>query len=212
MIVVLVIDDHPVVRIGLSTILGRQRDIAVQGEAGTGAEARKLVAEKPWDVVVLDLNLPDRSGLEVLRELKRERPKLPILILGDHPEEQFAVRALRAGAAGYVSKRAAAEELVDAVRRLAQGGRYVNPAIAEELIGSLAKVSDQAPHQRLSDREYQVLGLLASGRSVSQIAQEVKLSVKTISTYRTRILEKMEMRSNAELVQYVLKRGLVGPL
>jgi len=212
MIRVLVADDHPVVRIGLREILTQQRDIAVLGEAGTGAEVCKLVAQKAWDVIVLDVTLPDRSGLDVLKEIKRERPKLPILILSAYPEEEYAVRALRAGAAGYVTKKASPEELVRAVRRLAQGLRYMSPAAAEELIGALGNGLDQAPHERLSDREYQVLCLLGSGKSVGQIAQELERSVKTISTYRARILEKMEMQSNAQLVHYVLQRRLAEPV
>ena len=212
MIRVLVADDHPVVRIGLREILTQQRDIAVLGEAGTGAEVCKLVAQKAWDVIVLDVTLPDRSGLDVLKEIKRERPKLPILILSAYPEEEYAVRALRAGAAGYVTKKASPEDLVRAVRRLAQGLRYMSPAAAEELIGALGNGLDQAPHERLSDREYQVLCLLGSGKSVGQIAQELERSVKTISTYRARILEKMEMQSNAQLVHYVLQRRLAEPV
>lgn len=212
MIRVLVADDHPVVRVGLREILTQQRDIAVLGEAGTGAEVCKLVAQKAWDVIVLDVTLPDRSGLDVLKEIKRERPKLPILILSAYPEEEYAVRALRAGAAGYVTKKASPEELVRAVRRLAQGLRYMSPAAAEELIGALGNGLDQAPHERLSDREYQVLCLLGSGKSVGQIAQELERSVKTISTYRARILEKMEMQSNAQLVHYVLQRRLAEPV
>jgi len=212
MIRVLVADDHPVVRVGLREILTQKRDKAVLGEAGTGAEVLKLVALKAWDVIVLDVTLPDRSGLDVLKEIKRERPKLPILILSAYPEEEYAVRALRAGAAGYVTKKASPEELVRAVRRLAQGLRYMSPAAAEELIGALGNGLDQAPHERLSDREYQVLCLLGSGKSVGQIAQELERSVKTISTYRARILEKMEMQSNAQLVHYVLQRRLAEPV
>lgn len=213
MIRVLVADDHPVVRTGLREILVRQCDIAMLGEARTGAEVRRLVAQKPWDVVVLDESLPDCSGLEVVKEIKRERPKLPVLILGVYPEKEFAVRALRAGAAGYISKKAAPEELVSAVLRLAQGRRYMSPAAAEELIAALnnGDGSDQAPHERLSDREYQVLCLLGSGKSVGQIALELERSVKTISTYRARILAKMEMQGNAQLMHYVLQRRLAEP-
>lgn len=211
MIRVLVADDQPVVRTGLKEILARQQDIRVLGEADTSAEVCRLVAQKPWDVVVLDLSLTEGRGLEVLKEIKRERPKLAILILTVHPEEQFAVRALRAGASGYITKKAAPEELVSAIRRLAQGRRYVSPAVAEELVRALGNDSDEAPHQRLSDREYQVLRLLGSGKSVSKIAQELGLSVKTVSTYRTRILEKMGMESNAQLVHYVLQRHLAEP-
>lgn len=208
---VLVADDHPVVRTGLKEILTRHSDIAVLGEAESGAEACRLVTQKAWDVIVLDLSLPDRDGLDVLKEIKRERPKLPVLMLSSHPEEEFAVRAFRAGAAGYVTKRAAPEELVRAVRRLARGLRYMSPAVAEELIGALNSGGDRAPHERLSDREYQVLCLLGSGKSISRIAQELERSVKTISTYRARILEKMELQTNAQLVHYVLQRHLAEP-
>ena len=208
---VLVADDHPVVRTGLKEIIARQRDMAVMGEAATGAEVCRLVAMKPWDVVILDLSLPDRSGLEVLKEIKRERPKIPVLVLTAYHDEQFAVRAIRAGAAGYLTKGATPEELISAIRRLAQGRRYMSPAVAEELIETLGHHSDEAPHQRLSDREYQVLCLLGSGKTVSQIAQELGRSVKTISTHRARILEKLEMQSTAQLVRYVLERRLAEP-
>lgn len=208
---VLVADDHPVVRTGLREILARQRDIAVLGEAESGAEVCRLVTEKAWDVVVLDVSLPDRDGLDVLKEIKRERPKLPVLLLSSYPEEEFAVRALRAGATGYITKTAAPEELVRAVRRLAQGLRYMSPAVADELVGALSDGWDRAPHERLSDREYQVLCLLGSGKSIGQIARELERSVKTISTYRARILEKMEMHCNAQLVHYVLQRRLAEP-
>jgi len=213
MIRVLVADDHPVVRSGLRAILARQCNISTLGEAETGAEVRRLVAQKPWDVVVLDLSLPDCSGLEVAREIKRERPKLPILILSVQPDEEFAVRALRAGAAGCINKTAAPEELVRAVQLLAQGRRYMSPAAAEKLIAALGNGnrSDEALHARLSDREYQVLCLLGSGKSVSRIADDLARSVKTISTYRARILAKMEMRSTAHLVHYVLQQHLAEP-
>jgi two-component system, NarL family, invasion response regulator UvrY len=210
---VLVADAHPVVRAGLRAILSRECHITALGEAHTGAELRLLVAQKPWDVVVLDLSLSDGHGLGVVKVIKRERPRLPILILGAHPEEEFAVRALRAGAAGYISKTAPAEELVHAVQRLAQGRRYMSPAAADGLIEALGNRvgSDHAPHERLSDREYQVLCLLGSGKSVGQIAEQLTRSVKTISTYRARILAKMEMQSSAQLVHYVLLRRLAEP-
>ena len=213
MIRVLVADDHPVVRSGLRAILARQCNISTLGEAETGAEVRRLVAQKPWDVVVLDVSLPDCSGLEMAREIKRERPKLPILILSVQPDEEFAVRALRARAAGCINKTAAPEELVRAVQLLAQGRRYMSPAAAEKLIAGLGNGngSDQALHARLSHREYQVLCLLGSGKSVGRIADELARSVKTISTYRERILAKMEMRSTAQLVHYVLQQHLAEP-
>ena len=210
---VLVADAHPVVRAGLRAILARECHISALGEAQNCAELRLLVAQKPWDVVALDLSLPDCHGLDVVKEIKRERPKLPILILGVHSEEEIAVRALRAGAAGYISKTAAPEELVRAVQRLAQGRRYMSPAAADGLLEALANRDgmDHAPHERLSNREYQVLCLLGSGKSVGQIAQELSRSVKTISTYRARILAKMELQSNAQLVHYVLRRQLAEP-
>jgi two-component system invasion response regulator UvrY len=209
---VLVADDHPVVRAGLRAILARRCNVGTLGEAGTGAEVRLLVAQKPWDVVVLDTNLPDCAGLEMVKEIKRLHPNLPALILGVHPDEEFAVRALRAGAAGYISKRAAPEELASAVQRLSQGRRYMSPAAAEELVRALGNGSgERAPHTRLSDREYQVLCLLGSGKSVGQIAEELARSVKTISTYRARILGKMEMQSTAQLVHYVLQQHLADP-
>lgn len=212
MIRVLVADDHPVVRTGLRAILARRCNIATLAEASTGAEVRHLVGQKPWDVVVLDTNLPDCAGLEIVKEIKRLRPNLPTLLLSVHPDEEFAVRALRAGAAGYISKRAAPEELASAVQRLAQGRRYLSPAAAEELIQALGNGDgDRAPHTRLSDREYQVLCLLGSGKSVGQIAGELDRSIKTISTHRARILAKMEMRSTAQLVHYVLQQRLAEP-
>jgi len=210
---VLVADDHPVVRTGLRAILGRQCHINAVGEAATAAEVRKLVAQKSWDVVVLDASLPDRNGLEIVKEIKRTRPKLPILVLSAYPENELAVRALRAGAAGYISKKATPAELVNAVLRLAQGQRYMSPAAAEELITALGSgyPSDQAPHERLSNRECQVLCRLGSGKSVGRIAEELERSVKTISTYRARILTKMEMHSTAQLVHYALQRRLTEP-
>ena len=213
MIRVLVVDDHPVVRTGLRAILTRPAHIAILGEAATGAEVCQLVVQKHWDVIVLDESLPDRSGLDVVREIKRERPKLPILVLGLHSEGSFAVRALRAGASGYISKKATPEELVSAVLRLAQGRRYMSPTAAEELVAALGngRGSDQAPHERLSDREYQVLCLIGSGKSVGQIAQKLERSVKTISTHRARILAKMEMGNTAQLVHYVLQQRLAEP-
>jgi DNA-binding NarL/FixJ family response regulator len=205
---VLIADDHPIVRTGLKGILGQQHDMAVLGEAATGAEVCRMVVQKPWDVVILDVSLPDRNGLEVLKDIKRQRPKIPVLVLVAHHDEQFAVRAIRAGAAGYLTKSAEPEEVINAVRRLAQGKRYLNPAVAEELIQTLGHKSDEAPHQRLSDREFQVLCLLGSGKSVRQIADELGRDIKTIGTHRARILEKLNLQSTAQLVRYVLERQL----
>ena len=209
MIRVLVADDHPVVRVGLREILSQQRDIAVLGEAGTGADVLKLVAQKAWDVIVLDVTLPDRSGLDVLKEIKRERPKLPVLILTIASEDQYAVRALRSGASGYLTKESAPEELVQAVRKVVAGGRYVSPKLAERLAVMIDRDAEQPPHDQLSEREFQVFRLLASGRAVSQVAEELHLSVKTVSTYRARVLEKMNLRTNAELTVYAVRNHLV---
>lgn len=209
MIRALFADDHAVVRRGLSEILGETSDIVVHGEAGTGSEAMEKVRAGEWDVLVLDLNLPDRDGLDVLRDVKRERPKLPVLVLTMCSEEQFAVRALRAGASGYLTKESAPEELVRAVRKVVGGGRYVSPALAERLAGMMAPDADQPPHEQLSDREYEVFRLLASGRTVTQAAGALHLSAKTVSTYRGRVLEKMGFHSNAELTVYAVRNRIV---
>jgi DNA-binding NarL/FixJ family response regulator len=206
----LVADDHAVVRRGLRDVLGESRDIVVRGEARNASEVLEKVRHEPWDVVVLDLNLPDRSGLDLLGDLKRERPNLPVLILTVYSEEQFAVRAFRAGAAGYLTKESAPEELVAAVRKVVRGGRYVSPALAERLALLLEGGLETQPHEALSEREFQILRLLASGRTVSEAAALLHLSVKTVSTYRSRLLEKMNLRTNAELTLYAVRNGLVG--
>jgi len=207
MIRILVADDHPVVRRGLKQILAEDPELAVPAEAQDGHEVLALVRAHPWDVVLLDLTLPDRSGLEVLKEVKRERPKLPVLVLSIHPEEQFALRVLKAGAAGYLTKGSAPQELVAAVRKVAGGGRYISAGVAEQLAIGLER-SDRPPHEALSDREDEILRLIASGKTVTQIAAHLALSVKTVSTYRARILEKMHMSSNAELIHYAARNHL----
>ena len=209
MIRVLVADDHAVVRRGLKDLLGESGDIVVQGEAATGRELLDLLHENTWDVVVLDINLPDQNGLDLLVELKRRRPDLPVLILTICAEEQFAVRALRAGASGYVTKESAPEELVQAVRKIVARGRYVSPGVAERLARYVDPASEKPPHDTLSAREFQIFRLLASGRSVSRAAEEVCLSVKTVSTYRTRILEKMNLKTNADLTLYAVRNRLI---
>lgn len=209
MIRALVADDHAVVRRGLKDLLGESGDIVVHGEAASGEELIARIHEQTWDVVVLDLNLPDRNGLDLLVELKRLRPELPVLILTICAEEQFAVRALRAGAAGYVTKETAPEELVRAVRKVVGRGRYVSPAVAERLALWVDSGAEKPLHETLSAREFQIFRLLASGRSVSRAADEVSLSVKTVSTYRTRILEKMNLKSNAELTLYAVRNRLI---
>jgi two-component system, NarL family, invasion response regulator UvrY len=168
-----------------------------------------MVRSNKWNVIVLDINMPGRSGLEVLKELKREQPKLPILVLSVHPEEQYGIRVLKAGAAGYLTKDSAPDELVSAIRKVHRGGRYVSPSLAEALVLELGVESDRPRHKTLSDREYQVMTMIASGKTVGEIGEELSLSVKTISTYRARILEKMKMRTNAELTHYAIQNQLL---
>jgi len=206
---ILIADDHAVVLRGLRQILAEAFKRSVFGEATNSQEALDCVLKEPWDIVILDLTMPGRSGLDVLREIKRLRPKLPVLILSMHPEDQFAVRLLKAGASGYMTKESAAEELVGAVNKAIAGGRYVSVALAEKLASLIVQDVKVAPHENLSDREFLILRLIASGKTVSKIASDLKLSVKTVSTYRARLLEKMSMSNNAELVQYAFQYQLV---
>lgn len=207
---ILIADDHAVVRRGLQQILLDAYESPVFGEATNGQEALDILANEEWDVVILDISMPGRSGLDVLKEIRKHRPNLPVLVLSIHPEDQFAVRVLRAGAAGYMTKETAPEELVNAIAKVIDGGTYVSPSLAEILALDLQRdTSDVLPHIRLSDREYEVMLMIASGKSVSEIADELSLSVKTISTYRARILEKVHMKSNAELTRYAITHGLV---
>jgi len=209
MIKVLIADDHAVVRRGLRQILSETADILVGGEASTVHEVRDLTREQRWDVIVLDINMPGGSGLELISELRKERPGPRILVLTVFPEDQYAVRTLRAGASGFLSKESAPEKLIEAVRKIAGGGRYVSVELAETLASLVAGEAVGLPHERLSDREFGVFKRLAEGRTVSQIAQELSLSVKTVSTHRTRILKKMEMKTNAELTHYAVKASLI---
>ena len=207
---ILLIDDHEVVRAGVKKIFDKQPDGAVVfGEASTAPEALNLVREQEWDAVVLDLSLAGRDGLEVLKELKQMRPHLPVLILSMHSEGLFARRAFKAGASGYVTKDIQRSELMDAINKVIDGGTYVSPAQAEELVIALRRGADSPPHELLSDREFEVMRLIASGKSVTEIANILSLSVGTISTYRMRILEKMGIKSNAELTRYAIQNGLV---
>jgi DNA-binding NarL/FixJ family response regulator len=206
---VLVADDHAIVRRGLRQILSETQDIIVAGEAASGDEVLRLVREQRWSVVILDLSLPRGNGLDMLAAIRREKPELPVLILTVHPEEQYAVRCIKGGAAGFLTKESAPERLIEAVRKVGGGGRYVSPELAETLASVLAGQSPGAPHERLSDREFEVFKMLGSGRTVSQIADDLALSVKTVSTHRARILKKMSMRTNAELTHYALRNHLV---
>jgi len=206
---ILIADDHAVVRQGLKQILAEAFKHASFGEAANGQQALERVWKESWDVVILDLTMPGRSGLEVLKEIKQSNPKLPVLILSMHPEDQFAVRLLKAGASGYMTKESAAEELVGAVNKVIRGGTYVSAAFGEKLASFLASNGHALPHENLSDREFLILRLIASGKPVGLIARELSLSVKTVSTYRVRLLEKMSMTNNAQLVQYAFQHRLV---
>lgn len=208
MIKILVADDHAVVRRGLIQILTEQPNLTVVGEAQNAQELFTLVRSEVWDIVILDVSMPGRGGLDVLKELKSDFPERPVLILSGHPEDQYAVRTLKAGAAGYLTKDSAPDELVIAVRKAMQGGKYVSATLAEKLAFNLTPETDGLPHETLSDREYQVMCRIASGKTVSEIADEFSLSVKTISTYRARILEKMNLKNNAELTHYAIQNGL----
>ncbi|UCH84001.1 MAG: response regulator transcription factor [Candidatus Latescibacterota bacterium] len=210
---VLIADDHEIIRRGLQQILADAfPDIAV-GEAETAEEALEQILDRDWDVVVLDISMPGRSGLDALKEIKKERPSLPVLVLSIHPEEQFATRVLKAGAAGYMTKETATAELVNAINKVRTGGKYVSEQLAEKLALDLEReVDDKELHQRLSDREYEVLLLIAAGLSITQIAEKLSLSVKTISTYRARILEKTNLNSNADLIRYAIAHRLVAGL
>lgn len=205
----LVVDDHAVVRRGLKQVIADEYDDVFVEEVGTGQGALDSVRRHEWDAVLLDINLPDKNGLDVLKEIKAVRPALPVLILSQHGEEQYAARAYKAGAAGYLTKESAAEELAAALRKVLSGGRYVSRSFAERLAGHLSGEADAEPHEILSDREYLVLCRIASGKAVSQIADELALSVKTISTYRARLLEKLQLANNAELMRYAIDRRLV---
>ena len=209
MIKVLIADDHAVVRKGLRQILEEDSEIVVAGEASNGREVMELVRTGTWDALVLDITMPGRSGLDVLKEVRLEQPRLPILVLSMHSQEQYAARVLKSGASGYLPKESAPEELVKAVRKVCSGGKYVSAEQAEKLAFMLDGASDRPPHEALSDREFEVLRLIASGKTVSQIAGDIHLSVKTVSTYRSRILEKMRMKTNAELTTYAVKNDLV---
>jgi DNA-binding NarL/FixJ family response regulator len=207
---VLLVDDHAVVRQGLKQVLAESLPEATFGDAANADEALRMVRTASWDIVILDISLPGKSGLETLKELRAGHPKLPVLVLSMHPEEQFAIRVLRAGAAGYLTKRTAARELVAAVRKVLAGGRYVSASLAERLAARVQAGWTQAPHETLSDREYQVFRMLAMGKTVKQIGKELDLRPQTVSTHRTHILEKMGMQSNAELIQYAIQNQNLG--
>jgi two-component system invasion response regulator UvrY len=205
---ILITDDHAVVRHGIRQILADQLGGAGFGEAGSGAELARKLASEPWDVLILDISLPDKNGLDLLKEVRVTYPRLPVLMVSVHPEEAYAVRALKAGAAGYLTKDAAPAELVVAVRRILAGGRYVTSSLAERLAAMLDQ-DDRPIAERLSDREYQVLCRIGAGRTISEIGEELRLSVKTVSTYRARLLEKLALSTTAELTRFAIENHLV---
>ena len=206
---ILIADDHQIVRAGLKTLLSEYKEFTVAGEAGSGAETIKMVRASEWDLLLLDITMPDMNGVDTLQQIKRNKPDLPVLILSMHPEDQYAINLLRAGANGYVCKECAPEQLIGAIRTVIAGRRYVSPTLGDQLAGDLSGDTQKAPHTELSEREFQVFCKLAAGQAVSEIANELFLSVKTVSTYRSRILEKMGMKTNANLTYYAIKHGLI---
>ena len=202
---VLIVDDHPIVRRGLKQILADTPDVSVVGEAEGAQQALDLSRARMWDVIVLDIGLPGRGGLDVLKVLRDEQPKRPVLVLSMYAEDHYAVRSLKAGASGYLTKEAAPEKFLEAVRKVASGGRYVSPAMAEQRAAAAGSGAGEVPHERLSDREFEVMRLIASGKTVGAIAAELALSVKTISTYRARMLEKMGLPNNAAVMKYAME-------
>ena len=209
MISVLIADDHTVVRQGLKQILSADTEMSVVAEATNGNEVLRALERAKVDVLILDITMPGKNGLDTLKEVKRNYPALPVLVLSMHPEDQFAIRMLRAGASGYITKESAPEELVEALRKVCRGGKYVSPQLAERLAVFIEDDNTRAPHERLSDREFEILRMLALGKTVTEVADELLLSVKTVSTYRSRVLDKMKMTTNAELTRYALQSGLI---
>ncbi len=209
MIKVLIADDHALVREGLKQVIGQHSDIIIAGEATNGHEALEKVWKDDFDVVLLDITMPGRSGMDILKEIKRAKPDLYVLMLSMHPEKQYAVRALKSGASGYLTKESAPDELIDAIRRVSMGLKYVTISLAEKLATELGVDHDKPLHEQLSDREFQVMRFIARGHTIKEIGENLSLSVKTISTYRTRILEKMNMKSNSDITSYLMENNLL---
>lgn len=206
---VLIADDHTIIREGLKKILSNLPEVELIEEAGNGLEVMNMVAKAKFDIVILDISMPGKSGLEVLKELKQKKPNLAVLILSVNPEEQYAIRALKSGASGYISKSSASDELINAVRIIHAGGKYITQNIAEKLVHEIEDDKVKAPHEKLSNREYQVMCMIAAGKSIREISDFLSLSVKTVSVYRVRVLEKLKMRNNSELTYYVIKNKLI---
>lgn len=209
MIDILIVDDHAIVRAGLNTILELEKGFSVTGMAKNTAEALKIISSKKIDVMVLDVSLPGRSGLEIIKEAKQIQPLLKIIMLSIYPEDRFAIRALKAGASGYLTKEMAPEMIVEAIRKVSSGGKYITPVMAEKLADELNELSEKTPHERLSDREFDVMCMMGSGNSLVDIALKLGISDRTVSTYRTRILKKMSLKNNSEVIHYVIDNGLI---
>ena len=209
MIKILIADDHTIFREGVKHILAEYPDLVVADEANNGQEVLDKIWKNNYDMVLLDITMPGMTGLEVLKQLKNDNPKLPVLILSMHPEEQYAIRVLKAGASGYLTKESAPDELITAIRKISQGRKYITSSLAERLATEVEADTEKPLHDILSDREYQVLRMIAAGKTVKHIAKELSLSIKTVSTYRTRIMEKMKMKTNAEVMHYVIKHQLL---
>lgn len=206
---ILIVDDHAIVREGLKQILAEVDDIEVAGEADCSSKALQIARREPWDLVLMDISMPDRSGLETLELMKKEHPAIKVLMLSMHRETQYAVRALKTGAAGYLNKQSAPDQLVDAIRLVASGKKYISAELAQELASEISGERNGLPHEALSNREYQTLCMIASGLPVSAVADKLALSVKTISMYRARLLKKMQLKNNAELTHYAIRHGLL---
>jgi two-component system, NarL family, invasion response regulator UvrY len=205
---VIVADDHPILRAGLVSVLNASSDLRVVAEAGNGAEVLRSIREVTFDVLLLDVSMPGKSGLDLMRQIRKDNPRLPILIVSSHPEDQYALRAIKAGASGYVTKMSAPADLVTAVRTVSNGRKFITPALAELLADHIERPDDATPHEGLSDREFQTMKMIAAGHSLTEIADVLCISVKTVSVYRSRLLEKMRMKSNVELTRYVVEHGL----
>ncbi len=206
---VIVADDHPILRAGMVSVLNASSDLRVVAEAGNGAEVLRAIRDVAFDVLLLDVSMPGKSGLDLMRQIRKDSPRLPILIVSSFPEDQYALRSIKAGASGYITKMSAPSDLVTAVRTVSNGRKFITPALAEMLADHVERPDSATPHESLSDREFQTLKMIAAGHSLTEIAEVLCISVKTVSVYRSRLLEKMRMKSNVELTRYVVEHGLI---